>query len=479
MTPEEVALRFARSRAGYQLIGYAEVGLPIYELTIQAETLAYKRISPLDEFTLRSIQAGLNRLEDISAFLGISRNVAEGVLSDLIRSDDLILAGGLDDISQSLKLTPKGRRSIEEAEQTVPEERTFQIHFDGLLRKPLLTREYLYSPKELEQHGWLEIPSIPSVRPELPDLSVEDVQDIIRRAARHTRETRRDILSIKSIFKRYRKFLPAIGLRYRSNQGDTVVAFAVDGRLSDEHEKAFARGEGIRKMKLKPSGDVGFDDIAKEIETLLLASGISVKDVSQLQGEYDAAASALAEARLAVGGPDANQESSRQEQLERVSRWYEAAAEALNTAPVRSLSVYEHPPTLEKALTEATGRLMIISPWIRSSVVNHAFLNKIELLLKQNVAVYIGYGIGDKKFDKQAVDNLTELAKNYMNFHFKEFGDTHAKLLLYDQACVVLGSFNWLSFRGDPTATFRDEQSFMVRIPKVIEEKFAEQVSRF
>ena len=68
MTPEAVAKRHAYSRAGYDLIGYAQVGLPVYELNVQAYTLAYKRISPLDEFALKSINAGLSTME-ICGFL--------------------------------------------------------------------------------------------------------------------------------------------------------------------------------------------------------------------------------------------------------------------------------------------------------------------------------------------------------------------------------------------------------------------------
>lgn len=48
-----------------------------------------------------------------------------------------------------------------------------------------------------------------------------------------------------------------------------------------------------------------------------------------------------------------------------------------------------------------------------------------------------------------------------------------------DKSFVVLGSFDWLSFKGDPSATFRDEQSFYVTLPEVIEDKFKEQLKRF
>jgi phosphatidylserine/phosphatidylglycerophosphate/cardiolipin synthase-like enzyme len=122
---------------------------------------------------------------------------------------------------------------------------------------------------------------------------------------------------------------------------------------------------------------------------------------------------------------------------------------------------------------------MIISPWIRSSVVNKDFISKLEALLRNRVDVYIGYGIGDGRVDPSAVAKLKRLSERYKEFRFKDFGNTHAKLLLCDREFVCLGSFNWLSFRGDPNSTFRDEQSLLTSIVDVIDSKFNEQLQNF
>ena len=44
-------------------------------------------------------------------------------------------------------------------------------------------------------------------------------------------------------------------------------------------------------------------------------------------------------------------------------------------------------------------------------------------------------------------------------------GDTHAKILIKDDDWLVITSFNWLSFRGDPKRTFREEWGTRVAIP--------------
>lgn len=152
---------------------------------------------------------------------------------------------------------------------------------------------------------------------------------------------------------------------------------------------------------------------------------------------------------------------------------------------VRQVYVYEHPRLLEKALHACQKRLMIISPWIRAQVVTPDFLKKLKEALERSVAVYIGYGISDeeqgepRKADKEAEEKLAKLAKRYQNFCFVRFGDTHAKVLICDSKFSVTGSFNWLSFKGDPDRAFRDEQSVLVEIPEHVEGVFRENLKRF
>ncbi len=146
---------------------------------------------------------------------------------------------------------------------------------------------------------------------------------------------------------------------------------------------------------------------------------------------------------------------------------------------IRNLAVFDHADVLYDALRNSQHRLMIISPWIRRKVVNEQFLKEIENLLRRNVDVYLGYGIGDGKCDPWPIRKLNELKSRFRNFHFLEFGDTHAKVLISDDRFFVVSSFNWLSFKGDPAATFRDEQGILVALPDLVDKKFQEQLVRF
>jgi len=101
------------------------------------------------------------------------------------------------------------------------------------------------------------------------------------------------------------------------------------------------------------------------------------------------------------------------------------------------------------------------------------------------MSVFIGYGINKQptaNLDPQhqaARDQLSHLAGKYSSFRFKRLGDTHAKILIKDNDFTVVSSFNWLSFKGDPNRTFRDEQGLKVQDKNFIEKKFAELLPRF
>jgi phosphatidylserine/phosphatidylglycerophosphate/cardiolipin synthase-like enzyme len=108
-------------------------------------------------------------------------------------------------------------------------------------------------------------------------------------------------------------------------------------------------------------------------------------------------------------------------------------------------------------------------------VVNAEFIKKLQRLLENRVEVYISWGLGDEseeKTDKGALGALQRLMHAYDNLRISRFGDTHAKVLLSDCRFAIVTSFNWLSFRGDPNRTFRDEQGTLVKIPELIDEKF-------
>jgi hypothetical protein len=55
MTPEETA-RYHADRPGYELIDFAEVGLPIFKIYMVASLLQHTPLAPIYEFVLRAVR---------------------------------------------------------------------------------------------------------------------------------------------------------------------------------------------------------------------------------------------------------------------------------------------------------------------------------------------------------------------------------------------------------------------------------------
>ena len=137
----------------------------------------------------------------------------------------------------------------------------------------------------------------------------------------------------------------------------------------------------------------------------------------------------------------------------------------------RILSTYDHRPLLLDALDNALNMVVIVSPWIKSGGLNNEILERIDRALQRSTRVIIGYGISEKEdSDRWILQRLTDIQK-------KKYGDklllvklsnTHEKVLIKDNEYMVITSFNWLSFKGDPNKGFRQETGYYTESKEAI-----------
>ena len=369
----------------------------------------------------------------------------------------------------------------------MPIEQTVVFYVDGLTRAPrFYSAESLYRPRELKELGVPEIRAFPARAPGLDEIDIKDVIEVVRLDAGKA-ESPRQLLRINSIERRERVFLEAVALAYRPESGGTLqVGFAVDGRLSAEHETAFARAGGPEKTKVF-GGLQGRRGAPQMVEVLGEDLARRVEDAARVQGdaeELGREAGAVQKGREEEGHEGEQSRGGTAEEARQVSGRVEEVQAELEALAVRPLAVYEHAGLLNGALTRAKERVLIISPWIRRAVVTREFVGEIRRALDRSVRVYIGYGLGEDDeregpWDRDARKELQRLAEEREHLVLKRLGDTHAKVLIQDRDFFVITSFNWLSFRGDPNRTFREEWGTLVAIPGVVEDYFEQMVQRF
>lgn len=482
MTPDEVAKRLD-NRAGYELITYGEVGLPIFGVYATALVMERQERSCVEEFTLRALSAGLDRPAQIQGILGLPASIIDTTLADLVRQEALRTSTPDD----RLVLTERGKQVVGEAAVLCPAEQTIWFPFDGLLRRPKWYGDAAFlKPSEAKERGLRQIKAIPGKRPTADELSPADVSEVGRLAVGASRGER-EVLRVVSIEKCFRQFLPAVALVYRAVQGDEIqVSFAIDGRISQGHELAFARGGGLERQPifegLQEKVPLPVDDVlgGRMADVLQAAEALRKK-----AARVTTSRSALDTASLAVVTSQSEGERAQAAAAAERARDELAQAEAdLQRAPVRPLPVYEHPAIFDEAISSATQRLLILSPWIRKAVVNDTFLRNLQRACERGVRVSIGFGLGEddaaeKPWDAEARQRLEKLATEVSLLDVRRLGDTHAKVLVKDSDFFVITSFNWLSFKGDPSKPFREEWGTIVRDPAVVNEFYDEIMKRF
>jgi len=479
MKTEDIAALFD-DRLGYRLVAFEDVGLPAYNLTTTVLTLQPKHYPAIDEFILRGVEAGLEGVPELSGFLGVDERVIEASASSLIRDEDLVeRQGGV------LALTRKSMAVLAGEEPLRPREQSLVFKYDALTRRVIDgTYVRLLAPREMRDRGMREIRAFPARKPEPGEIDADELQKVLQPAGGRLDEQSR-ILRVQSVTRGAALFIVAVMLIYRREAGDDVrVSFAIDGRLSEEHEIAFLDASGPTKMGITQSilsspPRPGLSDVIgpSSAETIQPTAGMPQRISSSLRK------AAIAQFKAEIAQKPGVMPGSSE--LAGASKPMLAASEPTEVEErdferVRPVPVYEHPKLLEEALDHASGRVIVISPWITDPVVDSFFLRKLRLCLQRGVEVYIGYGIdGAEGRENDAIRQLKKIAKDDRRLVFVRLGNTHAKVLIKDDDWFVTTSFNWLSFKGDPTRTFREEWGTQVSIGSVVARYVSEILGRF
>lgn len=458
MNLEQILEQTAHARSGYDLISFKEAGLPVYVLTLRILVLERKSLGPIEEAVLKSVQAGLDAPSNIFEFLGLPLAVLTPVLAGLNTSELINYSRSTPGSDAKVTLSAKGRVAIAEAATVKPQERLVKVCFDALTKKLLFVApEQLYRARDMKLLGYFEVPTGTSKRPEVEDIPLQDFDKILQRQKAKTDATG-DLLAIRRIERRELHYTGCVMLFYRSQSppGDVEVAFWREDGPTIDHELRFR--------------DLGGPEL---VGARLLASPAAPSDL------------AIPEVVASVTQADVRPADSLPQNA-RVLQESGANGSGREASPeaetMQTLLCHEHHVFLKKALTSAKRRLVIVSPWIRDSVVDWPFVKSLEALLRQGVEVYIGYGIdradGDGKKnaarDKPAITpgaekDLKELAAKFPSFHFVYVGNTHRKSLVCDDEFAVVTSFNWLSYKGDSRGAPRDEHGIVFRKKSYVE----------
>jgi hypothetical protein len=438
-----LAQRFLKDNPDATLVAIDNCVIPAKLLIVSMVTQQRKSLPLLTEFLLRSISLGISNPTELSQFLGFPHD--ETVLNRIanLAADGVIRCSA----DGNLSLTSIGRTRVRELVEIVPE---------------IKKQEFLF-----DQCGWMLSSTSPSEKISkglvansdsiiLPSKSKGNIdEDLITTEAvisaieiDQTENRRLDILRIEGVIKKKSiVYIPGKILVYRSaGEKTTRVAIAVNGKLMPEHEEVVNLYGGATAL------------------------GIDIEDVNQT---YEISADILEKVAP----------KSQEQNLNEISALGEEPPQSKTSISRQAYEIgtFEHWPLMMSAITTAKERLFINSPWISEQIVNDDFLTKLEACLRRGVNTTFSYGFGadDAKESgagfKRTMRDLESLNDKYLNFSLIRHGNTHVKQLIFDHTCVI-GSFNWLSFKGDQKRKYRQEKSIVITLPGIADESYAKAI---
>jgi hypothetical protein len=429
--------RFGDERPGLQLMDIEAAAIPV--TIVQADVLAQERkpLPILEEFVVRFVAAGVGSTDEIGRLLGLSDDQVLESAAIQISANNLRRR----DATDQLALTPQGLEVARDLAATRPVLRRLPIPFDRLAWEIVDYPKFsLITKKDAQERGLRLLPATQTSRIGLDDVTAARFNDLLR--ARPAQERRIEILQVRKVSANTHRYLPAHLLVYgEPARGELELGVCVEGELRPDLGMALEKINAVERLGLSIGAPAERPRLDPELESQRVeVDSLVADDVGD-----DAAASPPPVADL----------------------------------PVRSVSVFEHPQLLNEALETAQRRLLIISPWVRSAVVNTDFLAKLQRRLRAGVAVTIAHGIGDDDSgsDADAIRRLGNLAIRFKDLlTVTRVRNTHAKVLVFDDKWIST-SFNWLSFRGDPERTYRMEEGTLVQIPAKVDEEYAKYVA--
>ena len=422
--------RFGNARPGLQLIAVEDAAIPV--TVVRADVLAQekKKLPITEEFTLRFVALGVDTPEEIAGHLGLdSAHVLDAAAAQVSESH-LWHAEG------QLELTPLGGETVRTLAATQPVLQQLPVKFDRLTWQLAdYPTQFLIEKKEALERGMTILPAAQKAAIGLDYVTPAGFNALLK-------QDKIQVLRVHKVTAGKHRYLPAKLLVYADQtRRELELAVCIDDDLADEHGHALDRIEAVKRLGLS------FGDAEPRP---VLDAELEGQRVPTSPLDDEAAETANANAEAGQSPPSTG-----------------------ITALVRGISVYEHADLLQEALSTARQRLLIISPWVKKSVVTTDFLALLEQRLRRDVEATIAHGIGDdEQSDEYALSRLTRLARRYPKFSFVRLKNTHAKILIYDGTWIST-SFNWLSFRGDANRTYRMEEGTLVTIPTRVSKEYA------
>lgn len=422
----DAARRHAHALPGLLLLAAEHCAIPASTLTVDVLVEQAEELEASQKYALRAMLYGIDTVEDLQLFMGLSSGDTARAVAGLLAAEYIDYRPPAEGEARRLSLLPAGLEAARDAQLRRPAATSIQVVYDRLTktvtdwRKASLRR----STQAKSDPGRILLPPGSSLPVQVEDLTIPTITSVLDHGTRA--EVR--ILGVSGVTENRNFYYDSILLVFKDIDSDVLrLGIEVDGAWSEPHAAALEAIGAVERLGLSAAPvEIPHEPVTDA------GPRLSRDEVIAIQAALD----------------DADGDKSD--------------VDGLGRATIRWLGGYEHPEWLEEALTSSKRRLLIVSPWIREAVVNGEFVRRVEALA-QRVDVTIFWGAGNNEgTDPSALKALHDAARRSKRLAVVRVDDASGKILVSD-GYYIKTSFNWLSFRGDPSRKYRQEEGDLVQ----------------
>ena len=411
---EQIALKFVQAQAKLEILETNDwwLKIPIYK--IEYQLTKFQQINLIEEYILRCLdetELGLDNVNAITDILKLDPVFVKYYLKKMLNNGQIVKTMLVSEF-EKYKITDEGKRTLETGKEQIAI-RTEDI---SLAYKPSLEYQ-IYNNKELLQAT--------------NNLDINE-----KLCAYELPVAGNDKLTVDVVNNEFiTKIAEAQGKEFAAaGKGSTVLKII---SVNQDTEKYFHFGEIwiYDALNLAVSGKIW--DFQQERWVTKLENILPESKRNQLLEEYNE--------RIA---------EERQKQLKTLLTKQASNEKTKIIETLRGLDIRE---AFLNCFNDADKEMIIISPWINDYVVDAVLLKRFQDVAEKGTALYIGWGIAksieeqDKKPTEQLMGKIKAITNKagYPGVYIFYIGNHHDKEVLVDEKYHMLGSFNWLSYRGE------------------------------
>ena len=482
MHSPDVVDRLARGLPGYSRLATFGAALPYYECTLEIRLLRKQELSAVEQICLECVANRFDSAPEIEAILGLSPEMVVDALGNLVDAD--LVDPSWDGESETrFQLTDRGSTALVEQCYLEPETTRFRVMYDALKGElaPTGVLQHI-NDGEVERAGLHSLPARMSP-PDVGDLVIQDLADVLRQTQKSEpgRVPEGELYDVVSVERTSRVSLPCVIVAFGAEDQSAVALRVLERETRRPDYEEILEAMLVRDREVLPlQPRVEEVPIAVPVDAWLSEADRRATDVEGASRELEdvrAEVARVTQAHTLESTPNTREQLTAL-QARVAALEAELADKQRQIHSVRRVDTTEHRPLLEKALKDAR-RVIIMSPWLNRLAVDTQLIEEMRRALRRGARIVIGWGYPEtaeserERRSERTLSHLRNLASEQGlkgKLDIVKHGNTHKKVLIADDRFMVVSSFNWLSYRGDPELGIRDEFGVYMELPDIIRE---------